>query len=502
MIRWQRMQGRPALWLPGADHAGIAAQNVVEKRAGRGGPDPPRPRARGVPGARLGVDGQLPRRASASSCAAWAPRATGRASASRWTRARRARCATVFKRLYDKGLIYRGERIINWCPRCRTALSDLEVEHEDEHGQPLARSRYPIDGRATTARSRSRRRAPRRCSATPAWPCIPTTSATPTCIGQARRSCRSSDRRDPDRRRRRGGHRVRHRRGEGDARRTTRTTSRSASATACRSINVMNLDGTMNDERRAVTPGMTRDEARKRVVAALRGATAAWSKIEPHTHAVGHCQRCDTVVEPLHLAAVVRAAWSRWPRRRSQAVRDGTRAHSCRSASTSVYLHWMENIRDWSHLAPALVGPPHPGLVLRRTAAQTIVADDGDARPPAPHCGSAEHRAGPRRARHLVLARASGRSRTLGWPDETPDLRRFYPTVGDGDRLRHHLLLGGAHDHVRARVHGRGAVPHRLPARHWCATSKARKMSKSKGNVDRPDSRSPTSTAPTRCASR
>ena len=146
MIRWHRMQGDPTLWLPGADHAGIAGQWVVEKRTGRGRADPPRPRPREVPRARLGLHGPLPRphpRAVAH------PRRLvrlDRASPSRWTPARRAPCARVFKRLYDKGLIYRGERLINWCPRCMTALSDLEVDPRGGAAGPSGHLRYPIEG--------------------------------------------------------------------------------------------------------------------------------------------------------------------------------------------------------------------------------------------------------------------------------------------------------------------------------------------------------------------
>ena len=148
------------------------------------------------------------------------------------------------------------------------------------------------------------------------------------------------------------------------------------------------------------------------------------------------------------------------------------------------------------HLAPALVGPPHPGLVL-----PALRRDDrhrgGDARrlPALRRAG----RAGSRRARHLVLLRAlavldpglAGRHR-----GPAPLL----PVLGDGDRLRHPLLLGRPDGHVRARVHGRAALPHRLPARHG-ARRRRREDEQDQGQRDRSHRRSPPSTAPTPCAS-
>ena len=137
LIRWHRMQGDPTLWLPGVDHAGIATQNVVEKQLAK----------EGMTRHDLGREEfekrvwqwvrQVPQPDRAP---AHAPRRvvpTGRARSSRSTTARRRAVRTTFVKLYDEGLIYRGERIINWCPRCQTALSDLEVDHEEIDGQPL-----------------------------------------------------------------------------------------------------------------------------------------------------------------------------------------------------------------------------------------------------------------------------------------------------------------------------------------------------------------------------
>ena len=137
LIRWQRMTGVPTLWLPGTDHAGIATQNVVEKRLSRAGEDPPRPGPRGVRRGGLEVEGAVRRADHPSSC-------SGSALPCDWSRERftmdeglsRA-VREVFVRLYEKGLIYRGNYIVNWCPRCQTALSDEEVEPRRDRRQAL-----------------------------------------------------------------------------------------------------------------------------------------------------------------------------------------------------------------------------------------------------------------------------------------------------------------------------------------------------------------------------
>ena len=172
------MSGFDALWLPGTDHAGIATQMVVERQLADGGQDAGGPRPRGVRGARLGVEGGERRHASCEQL-----RLMG--FSLDWTRERFTMDAglsravrEVFVPLYEKGLIYRGDYIVNWCPRCETALSDLEVETHAANGQPLA---HPLSRRGRRrAGSWSRPRVPRRCSATPRSPCTPTTSATGT----------------------------------------------------------------------------------------------------------------------------------------------------------------------------------------------------------------------------------------------------------------------------------------------------------------------------------
>ena len=175
ITRRKRMQGFEALWLPGTDHAGIATQNAVEKQLAK----------EGLSRHDLGREAFVKRtwewKEEKGSAILNQIRKLG--ASVDWTRERFTFDAglsrsvlTIFKRLYDDGLIYRAERIINWCPRCLTALSDAEVEHHDDDGE-LVSIRY---GEGDRRRSSWRPPAPRPCSATRPWPCTRRTSATGT----------------------------------------------------------------------------------------------------------------------------------------------------------------------------------------------------------------------------------------------------------------------------------------------------------------------------------
>ena len=150
LSRYKRMDGFNALWLPGTDHAGIATQNVVEKQLAEEGNRPARAGPRGVHRAGLEVEakstaGTIIKQLKRLGCSCdWSrERFTMDEGLSRAVR-------EVFVRLYDEGLIYRGDYIINWCPRCQTALSDLEVEHEEDQGTSLP---HPVPPRRTAKRS-------------------------------------------------------------------------------------------------------------------------------------------------------------------------------------------------------------------------------------------------------------------------------------------------------------------------------------------------------------
>ena len=156
LTRYHRMAGDRTLWQPGTDHAGIATQMVVERQLHRRRQDAPRRSAARPSSSASGTGRRNPAARSRARCAASAPRSTGAASASRWTPACRARCSEAFVRLYEEGLIYRGKRLVNWDPVLKTALSDLEVQSEEENGT-LWHIRYPFadgKGHVTVATTR------------------------------------------------------------------------------------------------------------------------------------------------------------------------------------------------------------------------------------------------------------------------------------------------------------------------------------------------------------
>ncbi len=179
MIRYHRMRGLAALWVPGSDHAGIATQLVVERALAGRRHQPRSDRPRGVPATHLGLEKDVRRIASPNSTAAWGLHAIGTASDSRWTTDLSRAVREAFVRLYNMGLIYRGEYLINWSPGLQTAVSDLEVEYSEEPGK-LYYFKYPIAGAARASSSRWRPPAPRRYWATRPWRFTPTMSATVT----------------------------------------------------------------------------------------------------------------------------------------------------------------------------------------------------------------------------------------------------------------------------------------------------------------------------------
>ena len=156
LTRYHRMRGFNTLWVPGTDHAGIATQIVVERQLQEQRPVAPRPGPQELRRQGLGVEGKVRQHHHHARCAAWATAWTGRASTSRWTRSCRRWSPQTFVQLYEQGLIYRGKRLVNWDPELKTAVSDLEVESEEEDGF-LWHIRYPLadgSGALTVATTR------------------------------------------------------------------------------------------------------------------------------------------------------------------------------------------------------------------------------------------------------------------------------------------------------------------------------------------------------------
>ena len=413
LTRWQRMSGVPTLWLPGTDHAGIATQNVVEKRLAEQGKS----------------RHDLGREAFVAEVWKWKEVYHGRITQQMkrlgdsvdWSRERftmdeglsRA-VREVFVRLYQKGLIYRGNRIINWCPRCRTALSDEEVNHIDTDGK-LYVIQYPVKDskrKLTVATTRpetmlgdvavavhpkDKRYAPLhgKTAILPflrrEMPIIQDDSVDPKFGTGAVKITPAHDPNDFEMGQRHG----------------------------LTPITVMDPGGVMN-ENAGDFRGLTREAARERIVEALqdRGLLV---KVEPHRHAVGRCDRCDTVVEPYlslqwfvkmkplaepALAGVEKGDLTILPRRWEK-----------------VYLRWLEGIRDWCISRQLWWGHRIPVWTCEKCQEEIAAVETPTT---CPKCGGAELTQDPD-VLDTWFSSWLWPFSTLGWPEETPDLKRFYP---------------------------------------------------------------------------
>ncbi len=354
MTRWHRMLGDPTLWIPGADHAGIAGQWVVEKELAK----------EGLTRHDLGREKFLER--------VWQFMNQYRGRIREQTMILGASCdwtrfaftmdpgpsqavRHVFKRLYDKGLIYRGERLISWCPRCQTALSDLEVVHRDEPGF-LWTIAYPIDGNdevITVATTR-----PETMLGDSGVAVHPDDGRYRHLVGKVARlpildrliPIVADDAVDPAF-------------GSGAVKVTPAHDPNDfeiGKRHSLPAINVMNADGTMN-ENAGPFAGLSIADARAAVVERLT-RDGRLLRTESHIHAVGHCQRCDTVVEPL-----ISTQWFVRMDELAQpaiaAAKDGS-LQFVPEHFRGVYLNWLENIHDWTVSRQLWWGHRIPGLVL------------------------------------------------------------------------------------------------------------------------------------------
>jgi valyl-tRNA synthetase len=347
LIRWHRMLGDPTLWQPGVDHAGIATQNVVEKELAKEGMsrhdlgrDAFEERVWTWVGKYRGIISEQHRRLGAS--ADWS-RETFTLDDGPQLAVR-----TTFKKMFDEGLIYRGERLINWCPRCRTALSDLEVEHEEEAGS-LWYIRYPlIEGSDADGKPKL----------SGEFMTVATTRPE-TFVGDVAVAVNPHDPRHAANVGRRvllpviqreipviADDAVEMEFGTGTLKVTPghdQTDFEIGQRHRLSAVNAMNLDATMNE---AAGPyaGLDRYEARAVILRDLE-ELGYLAKVEPHTLNIGRCSRCQTVIEPLiswqwfaDQAALAGPAIA--------AVRDG-RIKFVPDRFERVYLNWMENIREW-----------------------------------------------------------------------------------------------------------------------------------------------------------
>jgi len=435
LIRWRRMQGRAALWVPGTDHAGIATQNVVERQLAKCGlrrddlgRDKFVERVWSFVGETEGtILEQL--KAIGASCD--------------WERTRftldddlRDAVREVFVKLYEKDLIYRGEYIINWCPRCLTALSNEEAEGEESEGS-LWHLRYPLsEALAEAASVAAAGGADALGQLTDGrWYLTVATTRPETMLGDTGVAVYPGDERygalvggevelpltgrmipivadhhvDPDF-------------GSGMVKVTPahdKNDYEIAGRTGLEPLDVMTPDAKMGENAPEPFRGMDRFDARNAVLAALdeQGLVAVQ---EPHTHSIPHCYRCHTIVEP-RLSEQWFVKMKPLAEPALQASKNGTVTFTP-SHWQGVYEHWMENIQDWCISRQLWWGHRIP-VWYCACGAEIVSRQDPTA---CPECGSAALEQDPDVLDTWFSSQLWPFS-VFGWPKESDDLEVFYP---------------------------------------------------------------------------
>ena len=415
LIRTKRMQGYNVLWMPGTDHAGIATQVKVEenimKTEGKSRHD-------------LGREEFLKRvwewKQEYGSTIVKQIRSLG--ASCDWTRERftldegyHEAVLKVFVELYEKGLIYRGERITNWCPNCLTALSDIEVEHEDENGH-LWHIKYPVIGEEdvflTVATTR-----PETMFGDVAVAVNPNDERYAHLVGKelllpfVNRHIPIIADEYVDQSFGTGCVKITPAHDPNDFEMGQRHN--------LESIVVMNPDGTMNAGAGHFV-NMPRELARKQVVAELE-AQGLLEKVEDHGHSVGHCSRCNTTVEPM-----VSKQWfvSMEPLAKPalEVVRDKS-IEFVPERFTKTYTNWLESIRDWCISRQLWWGHRIPAWYCQ-DCGETIVTTETLTE--CPHChGKVEQDPD---VLDTWFSSALWPFATMGWPENTEEVKHWYPT--------------------------------------------------------------------------
>ncbi len=413
LVRWRRMQGYDTLWLPGTDHASIATEaKIVEAM-----------KAEGITKEDIGREAFLERAWD------WKEKYGGRiiqqlkkmGSSCDWDRERftldegcNKAVIEVFNRLYEKGLIYRGERIINWCPHCLTSISDAEVEYEDQAGH-FWHLRYPFkDGSGYLELA---------------------TTRPETLLGDTAVAVNPNDDRYKDVIGKTLILPIVHREipvvadeyvemdfGTGVVKITPAHDPNDFEVGLRHNlpvINVMTDDAHITDDYPAYA-GMDRYEARKAIVKDLE-AEGALVRIEDYNHNVGTCYRCHTTVEPrvsmqwfVKMEPLARPA--------IECVKSG-KTKFVPERFEKTYFHWMENIKDWcisrqlwwGHRIPAYYCEDCGEITVARTAPDCC-----------PKCGGKVTQDSD--TLDTWFSSALWPFSTLGWPDDTPELRHYFPT--------------------------------------------------------------------------
>ena len=429
LIRWRRMKGREALWIPGTDHAGIATQNVVERQLA----------ADGLTRQDLGREAfeervwewvretrpRIIKQLEATGCSFDLSREhfTLDPDLSRAVR-------EVFVRLYEKGLIYRGHYIINWCPRCLTALSNEEAEPEETGGK-LYHLRYPLEG-AKDADGLPKLADGRQYL-------VVATTRPETMLGDSAVAVHPEDPRyqalvgrrvelpltgrtipiiaddwvDPEF-------------GTGAVKVTPAHDPNDfeiGKRHGLPEIDILTPTAEIGDEAPAAFRGLDRFEARQRVIAAFREA-GLLDEVEDHVHSVPRCYRCDTVVEP-RLSEQWFVKMKPLAEPALEASRDGT-LNFTPEHWKAVYENWLENIRDWCISRQLWWGHRIPVWYCESEGCGEVIVSREDPTD-CPSCGGGDIRQDPD-VLDTWFSSWLWPFSTMGWPEETEDLKAFYPT--------------------------------------------------------------------------